>query len=76
MAKRTTKKQEEFSGDVTPKMLALWAMASLPQSYELKMQVATLQFYCKSSVNDGLRVWNTMSLAVTEKIANMYFSKN
>lgn len=76
MAKRTTKKQEEFSGNVTPKMLALWAMASLPQSYELKMQVATLQFYLKSSVNDGLRVRNTMSLAVTEKIANMYFSKN
>ena len=76
MVKRTTKKQEEFSGDVTPKMLALWAMASLPQSYELKMQVATLQFYFKSSVTDGLRVRGTQSLAVTEKIANMYFGED
>lgn len=76
MAKRTTKKQEEFSGDVTLKMLALWAMASLPQSYELKMQVATLQFYFKSSVTDGLRVLGTQSLAVTEKIANMYFGED
>ena len=76
MAKRTTKKQEEFSGNVTPKMLALWAMASLPQSYELKMQVATLQFYSKSSVTDGLKVWNTMAGAVTEKIASRYVGES
>lgn len=75
MAKRKSKEQEVFNGNVTLKMLALWAMASLPNAYELRMEIATLQFYYKSGVNDGLRVEGTMALAVTEQIANDYFSK-
>lgn len=75
MAKRKSKEQEVFNGNVTLKMLALWAMASLPNAYELRMEIATLQFYYKSGVNDGLRVEGTVALAVTEQIANDYFSK-
>ena len=75
MAKRKTKEQEMFNGNVTLKMLALWAMASLPDAYELRMEIATLQFYYKSGVKDGLRVEGTQALAVTEQIANDYFDK-
>lgn len=64
-----------FDGNVTPKMLALWTLASLPDAYELRLQLATLQFYFKSSVTDGLRVLGTQALAVTEEIANTYFNK-
>lgn len=73
MAKRKTKEIEQFTGTVTPKMLALWAMASMPNAYELRLQLATLQFYFKSTVMDGLRVVGTMALAVTEQMANKYF---
>lgn len=73
MAKRKIKESDPFNGAITPKMLALWAMASLPNAYELRLQIATLQFYFKSSVNDGLRVTGTQALAVTEQIANKYF---
>lgn len=75
MAKRKVKDLDPFNGTVTPKMLALWAMASLPNAYELRLQIATLQFYFKSSINDGLRVFGTQALAVTEQIANKYFEK-
>lgn len=64
-----------FDGNVTPNMLALWTLASLPDAYELRLQLATLQFYFKSSVKDGLRVLGTQALAVTEEIANTYFNK-
>ena len=73
MAKRKSKEQEVFNGNVTLKMLALWALASLPDAYELRLQLATLQFYYKSSVADGLRVYGTQALAVTEQIAEAYF---
>lgn len=64
-----------FEGNVTPSMLALWTLASLPDAYELRLQLATLQFYFKSSVADGLKVLGTQALAVTEEIANAYFNK-
>lgn len=73
MAKKKVKELDVFTGEVTPKMLALWTMASLPNAYELRLQIATLQFYFKSSVKDGLRVRGTQALAVTEQIANLYF---
>ena len=73
MAKKKVKNLDPFTGTVTPKMLALWAMASLPDAYELRLQIATLQFYFKSSIEDGLRVIGTQALAVTELIANKYF---
>lgn len=73
MAKRKVKNLDVFEGKVTPKMLALWAMASMPDAYELRLQLATLQFYLKSTVTDGLRVIGTIALAVTEQMANKYF---
>ena len=73
MAKRKVKNLDPFNGTVTPKMLALWSMASLPNAYELRLKIATLQFYFKSSINDGLRVAGTQALAITEQIANKYF---
>ena len=73
MAKRKTKETEQFTGTVTPKMLALWAMASMPDAYELRLKIATMQFYYKTTITDGLRVAGTLALAVTEQIANKYF---
>lgn len=73
MAKRKVKNLDPFEGTVTPKMLALWSMASLPNAYELRLKIATLQFYFKSSINDGLRVAGTQALAITEQIADKYF---
>lgn len=75
MAKRKVKDLDPFNGTVTPKMLALWTMASLPNAYELRMQLATMQFYYKSTINDGLRVAGTQALAVTEQIAESYFKE-
>lgn len=74
MVKRKTKDLDPFTGTVTPKMLALWAMSSLPGAYELRLQIATLQFYFKSTINDGKRVIGTEALAITEDIANKYFA--
>lgn len=73
MAKRKVKNLDPFEGTVTPKMIALWSMASLPNAYELRLKIATLQFYFKSSINDGLRVAGTQALAITEQIADKYF---
>lgn len=73
MAKRKVKNLDPFEGKVTPKMLALWAMASMPDAYELRLKIATMQFYYKTSIEDGLRVAGTLALAVTEQIANKYF---
>jgi len=73
MAKRKVKNLDLFEGNVTPKMLALWAMASMPDAYELRLEIATMQFYYKTSIKDGLRVAGTLALAVTEQIANKYF---
>lgn len=75
MAKRKVKDLDPFNGNVTPKMLALCVMASLPNAYELRMQLATLQFYFKSTINDGMRVSGTQALAVTEQIAERYFEE-
>ncbi len=72
MGKRKVKDLEQFNGNVTMKMLALWTMASLPNAYELRLHLATLQFYFNSSVKDGLRVYGTEALAVTEQMADKY----
>lgn len=73
MAKKKAQNQEPFNGEVTPKMISLWTMASLSNGAEIRQKIATLQFYLKSGVNDGLRVRNTQALAVTKEIAEMYF---
>jgi hypothetical protein len=65
--------EEVYSGTVTWEMLALWTLASLPDNYELRVQLATLQFYFKSSLKDGLHVIGTKALAVTQQMAEKYF---
>ncbi|MBQ2185054.1 MAG: hypothetical protein II399_10500 [Lachnospiraceae bacterium] len=67
--------EEVYSGTFTWEMLALWTLASLPDNYDLRVQLATLQFYFKSSLKDGLHVIGTKSLAVTQQMAEKYFGK-
>lgn len=67
--------EEFFEGNVTWEMFCLWVLASLPESYEVRLQIATLQFYFKTSTKDGLRVIGTKALAVTEQIASAYYNK-
>lgn len=73
MARKKVMDLDPFTGDVTVGMLILWALASIPDQFELRTDLSTMQFYEGSGIEDGLRVEGTKSLAVTKSMAEDYY---
>lgn len=62
----------EYTGDITLNMAATCIHAGNPDNYEARIMLATIMFYHKPKMGDGLLVRGTKSLIVTEEIADEY----